>query len=587
MSPQEAHVNSAAASLDDFALHTAADRLHRAWLGTWSLGISPISLVQAWQDWAMHLAISPGKQRALLEDLTRVHGDFLRSLATVAGGAAMPDAAKPLPQDHRFADPAWKALPFSIFEQGFLLTEQWWHKAATGVDGVTAPHTRLVDFYARQLLDTLSPSNFAFTNPEVIKATLQEGGMNLLRGAGYAIEDLVHDGAPHEPSGAFTPGTTVAVTPGKVVYRNQLIELIQYGPTTQDVAIEPLLIVPAWIMKYYILDLSPDNSMIRYLVDQGFTVFCISWVNPDETHRDVSFEDYLDKGVMAAIEAVKAITGEATLHAAGYCLGGTLLSIAASAMARDGDDSLKSLTLLAAQVDFDEPGELGLFIDESQLSFLEAMMWKKGYLEQRQMAGAFEMLRSQDLVWSRGVREYLMGEKPQENDLMAWNADATRMPYRMHSEYLRRLYLGNDLSQGRFHVHDRPVHLEDVGVPVFAVGTETDHVAPWKSVFKLVHLFDTEVDFVLTSGGHNAGIVSEPGHPHRHYRLLNYRLNHPHPDGEEWAANAPEQQGSWWLEWVAWLKRHSSGTCPARQPGNSQAGYEPIMDAPGSYVMIR
>lgn len=587
MPPQEALSTPANAKPDDLDIHAAADRLHRAWLGTWSLGISPISLAEAWQDWALHLAISPGKQRAILEDMARLHGRFLRSLAAVTAGATMPEEAKPLPQDHRFANPAWQALPFSIYAQGFLLAEQWWHNAATDVSGVTAPHARLVDFYARQMLDTLSPSNYAPTNPEVIKRTFEEGGMNLARGVGFVVEDVLRGDAPHEPSGAFTAGKTVAVTSGKVVFRNTLIELIQYGPITDEVAVEPLLIVPAWIMKYYILDLSPDNSMIRYLVSQGFTVFCISWVNPDEKHRDVSFEDYLSNGVMAAVEAVKAITGEEKLHAAGYCLGGTLLSIAATAMARDGDDSLKSLTLLAAQVDFDEPGELGLFIDESQLSFLEAMMWKKGYLEQRQMAGAFEMLRSQDLVWSRAVREYLMGEKPQENDLMAWNADATRMPYRMHSQYLRRLYLGNDLSQGRFRVHDRPVHLEDVAVPVFAVGTETDHVAPWKSVFKLVHLFDTDVDFVLTSGGHNAGIVSEPGHPHRHYRLLNYRLNHPHPDAEEWAAGAPEQQGSWWLEWVAWLKRHSSGTCPARQPGNAVAGYAPIMDAPGSYVMVR
>jgi polyhydroxyalkanoate synthase len=377
----------------------------------------------------------------------------------------------------------------------------------------------------------------------------------------------------------------VAVTPGEVIFRNELIELIQYAPQTAAVRPEPVLIVPAWIMKYYILDLSPENSLVRYLVGQGFTVFCISWRNPGREQRDVSFDDYRRMGVMAALDAVQAVAGSARTHAVGYCLGGTLLSVAAAAMARDGDERLASLSLFAAQVDFDEPGELGLFIDESQVSLIEDVMWSEGYLDQRRMAGAFRMLRSQDLVWSRMVQSYLLGDKPEASDLMAWNADATRMPYRMHSDYLRQLFLDNDLSQGRFRVEGHPVHLEDIRVPVFAVGTETDHVAPWRSVFKLVHLFDTDVDFVLTNGGHNAGIVSEPGHAHRAYRLLQHRDGQTHPDPETWAKAAAKIEGSWWPEWTGWLAARSGESTPPPPMGNAGAGYAPLCAAPGRYVL--
>ena len=437
------------------------------------------------------------------------------------------------------------------------------------------------------MLDIVSPSNFPLTNPDVIAATIAEGGANFARGLHHAIDDmnqLLHRDGKAPP--LFRPGHEVAVTPGEVVFRNDLIELIQYRPTTADVHATPLLIVPAWIMKYYILDLSPENSLIRFLVSEGHTVFCMSWVNPDERQRDVSFDDYRQRGVMAALDAISAITDSPSIHAAGYCLGGTLLSIAAATMARDGDERLKSVTLLAAQVDFEEPGELGLFIDESQLAFIEDTMWQQGYLGQWQMAGAFQMLRSQDLVWSRLVREYLMGDRQPPNDLMSWNADATRMPFRMHSDYLRQLYLHNDLSQDRFRVDGRAVHLEDVHVPIFAVGTATDHVAPWKSVFKLIHHFDTDVDFVLTSGGHNAGIVSEPGHPRRSYRKLAYRQHDPHPDPDAWRQGAVEQQGSWWLEWAAWLAAQSETRTAPPPMGNAAAGYPAMGAAPGTYVLM-
>ncbi|WP_205756088.1 alpha/beta fold hydrolase [Labrenzia sp. 011] len=572
----------------DDRIFVIADRFHHAAVASMTLGISPISLLQAWQDWMLHLAISPGKQQQILRQLGRKQTRLAKYLldCTLTGDKTE-CCVHPTPQDHRFKSPAWEKFPFNLYAQSFLMTEQWWHEATTGVSGVTAQHERLVEFYARQMLDMFSPGNFALTNPDVIQATIREGGANFLRGFGYMVSDIMKAAQVREEDTGFSPGTNVAITPGEVVYRNDLIELIQYAPTTDKVQAEPLLIVPAWIMKYYILDLSPENSLVRYLVSQGFTVFCISWINPDERHRDFSLEDYLERGIMDSLDAVETITGSKKIHATGYCLGGTLLAMAAAAMARDGDDRLQTQTMLAAQVDFDEPGELGLFIDESQLSFIEDVMWLKGYLDQWQMAGAFQMLRSQDLIWSRMVLEYMLGQRPGTSDLMAWNADATRMPYRMHADYLRQLYLNNDLSQGRYKVRGKDVHLEDIHVPVFAVGTTTDHVAPWKSVFKLVHLFDTDVDFILTSGGHNAGIVSEPGHPRRSYRKLFYKHGGPHPNAQDWSERAKVEEGSWWPQWCDWLKRHSSGTVQARSVGNPELGYPPLCSAPGTYVKLK
>ncbi len=564
------------------------DRFHHAMLASASMGMSPISLLGAWQDWLLHLSLAPGKQAELalkgLEKIQRFRG-FLAACAAAPDGHAA--CITPLPQDRRFDHPGWQSPPFNALSQSFLLWQQWWHNATTGIAGVSKKHERLVEFYSRQILDMVSPSNFPATNPEVIERTMTEGGANFGAGFQNLLADLADhvDGPPDGGSDAFRPGHEVAVTPGEVVYRNDLIELIQYRPATGTVKAEPILIVPAWIMKYYILDLSPENSLIRHLVEQGFTVFCISWRNPGREQRDVSFDDYRRLGPMAALDAVQAITGSGTIHGVGYCLGGTLLSVAAAAMARDGDDRLASLSLFAAQVDFDEPGEIGLFIDESQLTLLEDVMWSEGYLDQRRMAGAFRMLRSQDLVWSRLVSRYLLGDRPQVNDLMAWNADSTRMPYRMHADYLRQFFLNNDLAQGRFKVGGRAVHLEDIGVPAFAVATETDHVAPWRSVFKLVHLLDTDIDFVLTNGGHNAGIVSEPGHPRRVYRLLSHRDGQPHPDPDGWTASVPKQPGSWWPAWTDWLARHSSGDVAPPPMGRADAGYAPLCAAPGHYVL--
>ena len=580
-SPADEPVPTAASQLDP-AFHAALARL--------SASLSLASPLLAAADWALHLALSPG-QRMDLARLAISQGEQLARYARECM-AAGPDkearaCVEPPAQDRRFAAPQWRQFPFNLMHQSFLLTEQWWAAATHGVWGVEKHHEDLVAFGARQLLDMCSPGNQLLSNPLVLQRTLQEGGANLLRGAAFLQDDAqrLASNAPAAGTEAFVVGRDVAVTPGRVVLRNRLMELIQYQPSTPSVHPEPVLIVPAWIMKYYILDLSPENSLIKYLVDQGHTVFCISWLNPGAEDRDLGMDDYLELGVEAALQAVNAIVPGRRIHATGYCLGGTLLAIAAAAMARDGDQRLASMTLFAAQTDFSEPGELGLFIDESQVSLLEARMKQAGYLSATQMAGAFQMLRSYDLLWSRLVNDYLLGERAAMNDLMAWNADATRMPATMHAQYLRRLFLNNDLAAGRYPVRGKAVALSDLHLPVFMVGTVTDHVAPWRSVYKLHHLSEAEISFVLTSGGHNAGIVSPPGHPHRHYQLQTQAEHSPYVAPEDWAATAPHFEGSWWPAWQAWLAARSSAK--VKPPRMGAKAYAPLDPAPGLYVMGR
>ncbi len=550
--------------------------------------LSHASALMAASDWALHLAASPGRCMDLAHLALR-QGQEMAAYA-LARMAAGPDkearhAVATPTQDRRFADPAWQQWPFNLMHQSFVLTEQWWAAATHGVWGVDKHHEDMVAFAARQFLDIFSPGNQVATNPVVLNRTLTQGGANLLRGSLHLLEDARRHAAGAPPAGVenFVVGRDVAVTPGKVVLQNRVMELIQYTPTTTVVHPEPILIVPAWIMKYYILDLSPHNSLIKYLVDQGHTVFCISWINPDADDRDLGMDDYLDQGFHAALNAVNTIVPGPKVHAAGYCLGGTLLAIAAAAMARDGDERLASMTMFAAQTDFTEPGELALFIDDSQISLLEAQMADTGYLTGAQMAGAFQMLRSYDLLWSRLVNEYLLGERATMNDLMAWNADTTRMPARMHSQYLRRLFLNDDLSEGRYPVGGKPVTLGDITLPTFMVGTVTDHVAPWRSVFKLQQLSPAENTFVLTSGGHNAGIVSPPGNPRRHFQMLTRPAGGNYMPPDAWLAAASETPDSWWPAWLAWLQARS-GT-PAKPPRMGAAAYKPVGDAPGTYVL--
>ncbi|MCU4117927.1 PHA/PHB synthase family protein [Variovorax sp. N23] len=549
--------------------------------------LSPASALLAGLDWGAHLAVSPGRQLALAQLAGEQAQQLVRYLheCLLAGPGEARALVEPPARDRRFAEPEWRQWPFNLWHQSFLLTQQWWDAATHGIAGVEKHHENVVAFCARQWLDMLSPGNRFLTNPTVLRRTMAQGGMNLVRGMQNLVEDLSRLAAGTAPAGTedFLVGRDVAATPGKVVLKNRVMELIQYAPTTATVHAEPVLIVPAWIMKYYVLDLSPSNSLIRYLVAQGHTVFCISWKNPGVEERDLGMDDYLQSGFQAALDAVNAIVPRQRVHAVGYCLGGTLLAIAAAAMARDGDDRLASATLLAAQTDFSEPGELGLFIDESQVSLLEAQMAETGYLTAGQMAGAFQMLRSYDLLWSRLVNEYMLGDRAPMNDLMAWNADATRMPAKMHSQYLRRLFLDDDLSEGRYPVGGRPVALGDIALPIFMVGTETDHVAPWRSVHKLHFLTATDITFVLTSGGHNAGIVSPPGHPHRHYRMLRREAGGSYVAPDEWLAAAPDVEGSWWPAWQQWLAGRSGRR--VKPPRMGATGYPPLADAPGSYVL--
>jgi polyhydroxyalkanoate synthase subunit PhaC len=553
-----------------------------------TLGLSPAAVAEAYFDWLAHLAAAPGKQSQLWQKALRKWMRLGRYMASCAvSGGKGECCIEPLPHDKRFAGEAWKSWPYNAFQQAFLLQQQWLHNATTGVRGVTPQHERQVEFATRQVLDVFSPSNFVLTNPEVLQKTQAEWGANLVRGFWNFMEDSERAANGRKPVGmdAFKVGETLATTPGKVIIRNRLIELIQYEPAGDRVRPEPVLIVPAWIMKYYILDLSPANSLVKYLTEQGFTVFIISWKNPTSEDRGLGFEDYRTLGIGAALNAIRTVIPEAKVHGVGYCLGGTLLAAAAAALARNGDDTFKTLTFLAAQVDFEEPGELGLFIDESQVSFLEDMMWEQGYLDAQQMSGVFQLLRSNDLIWSRAIHDYLMGEREPVFDLSAWNADSTRMPYQMHSDYLRQLFLHNDLAEGRYKVDDRPVALTDIRAPVFAVSTETDHVAPWRSVYKMCLLLDTDVTFLLTSGGHNAGIVSPPANNSRHHRVSTKRALDVYVDPDTWLRKTTVEPGSWWPVWTSWLGEHSGSFVLAVPVGGSGGELAPLADAPGTYVL--
>ncbi len=565
------------------------DRMVNANLARGTAGISPAVLAMAYFDWLMHLGLSPGKQALLNEKAIR---KIVRLGLYAFKSYQEPDTPpciEPLPQDHRFDNESWRQWPYNLIYQSFLLTQQWWYNATTRTRGVDKHNDAIVSFVTRQILDMFSPSNQPLTNPEILKATMEEGGQNLVRGWTNFMDDMEKMIAGKQlakDDEQFVVGRDVAVTPGKVIFRNHLMELIQYQPATEQVYAEPVLIVPAWIMKYYILDLSPHNSMVRYLVEKGHTVFMISWKNPTADDRDIGMSDYRRHGVMAALDAITAILPD-RVHTVGYCLGGTLLTLTAAAMAREGDHRLKTMTLFAAQTDFSEAGELLLFINESQVAFLEDMMWDQGYLDADQMVGAFQLLRSNDLIWSRMVHDYLLGQRQPLNDLMAWNADQTRMPFRMHSEYLRHIFLRNELATGHYKIDDRPIAISDIRVPIFTVATEQDHVAPWRSVYKINLLADADqVTFLLTSGGHNAGIVSEPGHRRRSYQMAGRGDQDRYIDPDTWQATTPKESGSWWPAWQAWLVEHSEEQQVAPPSmGMPKKGFYPIDDAPGQYVL--
>jgi polyhydroxyalkanoate synthase subunit PhaC len=560
------------------------ERHLRAQLAALTGGLAPDDYAKAWWAWYLNVATQPPRQAALAQSAYDRLLDNWQFAARAASGV-------PLPPEHAelgFGDPAWNAWPFNVYARAYANWASWWQQALEP-PAASDPSLSRARFAGRLLLDAASPANFLQTNPELLKKTVAESGQNLIRGLRNWLEDAQRAvaGTPGAAPSQFQVGKDVAVTPGKVVYRNRLIELLQYAPQTSEVCAEPVLITPAWIMKYYILDLSPRNSLVRYLVEQGHTVFMISWKNPGAADRDLGLDDYVQLGFFEALREVQRIVPQRRVHAVGYCIGGTLLAIAAAQLAERQEKPLASITLLAAQTDFSEPGELSVFITPSQIAMLEAMMNETGVLESERMGAAFALLRSRDLMWAPAVEQYVRGERPSQNDLMAWNADGTRMPWRMHSEYLERLYLKNELAAGELSLRGRKLDLARVRLPMFVVGTETDHVAPWRSVYKARALTRSpDYTFLLTSGGHNAGIVSGPAHPRRRHRMLTWSDATTTLPPDEWLKRAPLHQGSWWPAWQRWLAQHSAARRePARAlaPQGDAAG-DALGDAPGRYV---
>jgi polyhydroxyalkanoate synthase len=489
------------------------------------------------------------------------------------------------PKDKRFKHPEWSEnAVFNFVKDSYLVAAESILSAIRDVKGMDEASTRKVDFYTRQFVDALSPSNFVATNPEVLTATLASGGQNLLRGLENLLADLERGNGrlaiTMTDMKAFRLGENIATTPGKIVYQNELMQLIQYTPSTREVRRRPLLIVPPWINKFYVLDLQPKNSFIKWAVDQGHTVFAISWVNPDEKLAAKGLENYMLEGPLAALDAIESATGERSVNAIGYCLGGTLLASTAAYSAAKGDDRITSATYFATLVDFTEVGDMAVFIDEEQLASLERRMRERGYLEAQDMATAFNMLRANDLIWSFVVSNYLLGKEHIPVDLLFWNSDSTRMPAAMHSFYLRKMYQQNLLAKpGGITLADTPIDLSKVRTPTFILATREDHIAPWKSTYAATRLYSGPIKFVLSDAGHMAGVISPPGTKYGHW------ANDELPSSpDEWFGGATPNQGSWWPVWDEWITQLDSGRVPAREPGGGKLTI--IEDAPGSYVRV-
>jgi polyhydroxyalkanoate synthase len=489
--------------------------------------------------------------------------------------------------DRRFRDPAWDDhAVFDFIKQSYLLTSRWLVDTVNHIDGFDDKTRQKIDFYTRQFVDALAPSNFVATNPEVLRATLESRGANLLHGLNHLLEDLARGegrlAIRMTDLEAFEVGGNLALSPGKVIYQNDLMQLVQYAPATEQVHRRPLLIIPPWINKYYILDLRPKNSFIKYAVDQGFTVFVISWVNPDERHADKTFEDYMIEGPLAALDAIERATGERESTVIGYCLGGTLLACTLAYLAARGDRRITAASFFAALTDFESPGELGVFIDEEQLAAMDQTMARRGYLEGGEMATTFNMLRANDLIWSFVINNYLLGKEPFPFDLLYWNSDSTRMPYAMHSFYLHKFYQENRLVEpGGITLCDVPIDLRKICLPVYMLSTREDHIAPWKATYAATQLYRGDTRFVLAGSGHIAGVVNPPSQQKYGY-WTNDRLP---PDPDDWLEGATERPGSWWPDWAAWNAEKSGPMVPARPPGDGVL--EPLEDAPGRYVRVR
>ncbi|MGQ9370176.1 PHA/PHB synthase family protein [Azospirillum sp. ST 5-10] len=547
----------------------------------------PMGIGSAFLEMTTRLMADPAKlmkaQMSLWQDYLTL---WQRTTQRLLGQEA-PPVITPAKDDRRFKDAAWdENTLFDFIKQSYLLSARWMQSTVNEVDGLDDHTARKVDFYTRQFVDAMAPSNFVMTNPEVLRTTVESGGENLVKGLEHLLKDLERGKGELRISmtdyDAFQVGKNVAVTPGKVVFQTDLMQLIQYTPTTAQVNKRPLMIVPPWINKYYILDLREKNSFIKWAVDQGHTVFVLSWVNPDETLARKSFEDYMFEGPLAALEAIRTQTGEEDVNAIGYCLGGTLMAATLAYMAAKGDDRIKSITFFTTMTDFAEAGELSVFIDEEQLSFLESQMNEKGYLDGSKMATTFNMLRANDLIWSFVVNNYLLGKDPFPFDLLYWNSDSTRMPAAMHSYYLRNMYQKNLLVQpGALTLGGVPIDLRKIKTPSFFLSTREDHIAPWKSTYAATQIFAGPVKFVLAASGHIAGVVNPPA-AEKYCYWTSTKLP---KAADDWLKDAQPTPGSWWPEWNRWVGKHANGKVEARDP--AKGPLPAIEEAPGAYVKER
>lgn len=499
-----------------------------------------------------------------------------------AGEESIPVIA-PNPRDRRFKDEAWQDnAVFDFLKQSYLLSARWLQNTVGEVEGMDEHTSRKIDFYTRQFIDAMSPSNFLMTNPEVLKATIDSNGENLVKGLSNLLEDLERGKGNLRISmtdhDAFEVGRNLATTPGKVVYENDLMQLIQYEPSTEKVYETPLLVIPAWINKYYILDLQPENSVVKYFVDRGYTVFIISWVNPDEKLSEKSFGDYMKEGPLAALDAIEKVTGVKETSVVAYCLGGTLLAITLAWLAaKKQEKRVKSATYLTTMIDFSEAGELSVFVDDEQLKMLESRMSQQGYLEGAEMAMTFNMLRANDLIWSFVVNNYLLGKDPFPFDLLYWNSDSTRMPAAMHSFYLRNMYQNNLLTQpGKLTIGGEKIDLTTIKTPSYLLSTREDHIAPWKSTYASTQIYSGDTRFVLAASGHIAGVVNPP-EKNKYSHWINEQLP---ASPNDWFEDAKEYEGSWWPDWISWHEQFAGKKVPARKLGK---GIEP---APGRYVKV-
>jgi polyhydroxyalkanoate synthase len=566
--------------LNDFA-KTAGDA------STGSESPDPLNLTPVVMELATRMMANPAAMVQAHLSLWQGYIDLWQNTSKRMLGQHTDPTVEPTRDDRRFRDSAWNDdAVFSVIKQSYLITSRWLTEVLNDVEGLDGKTRQKLDFYTRQFVDAMAPSNFVATNPEVLRATLESGGSNLLRGLNHLLTDLDRGkgklAITMTDADAFEVGGNIATTPGKVVFQNDLMQLIQYAPTTDAVHKTPLLIIPPWINKFYILDLQPRNSFIKYAVDKGLTVFVISWVNPGKRHAAKAFEDYMLEGPLAALKAIEQAIGESQVNAIGYCLGGTLLAATLAYMAAKQDKRVKSATFFTSLIDFEKPGDLGVFIDEEQLASMDQMMAEKGYLDGREMSTTFNMLRANDLIWSFVINNYLLGKEPFPFDLLYWNSDSTRMPHAMHSFYLREFYQNNKLIQpGGVTLGGVPIDLTKIRVPAYVLSTREDHIAPWDSTYAATQTYRGKTTFVLAGSGHIAGVINPAGS-----KKYGFWLNDDLPtDPKDWLEGARHHQGSWWPNWLNWIRRKSGAKVEARTPGSS--GLIAVEEAPGSYVKSR